>query len=346
MKILYLSCHSVLEYDELSIFNDLGIDVFSPGAYVEPRNPGDPSMRPSIPMDIDPADRKAWDEFCVRVGGSEHAKERLDKEILDRFDVVMIMHMPDWVSKNWQVLKNKTVIWRTIGQSIRHQEIQLTPMRTEGMRVIRYSPMEENIPHYLGRDALIRFAKDPEEFKGWEWIDHSVITFNQATKVRADACNYRTYQKVTEHLPRKLYGPDNDDVGHGVMGKVPFEEMKEALRKGKCYFYLGTHPASYTLNFIEAWMTGIPMVCLGPTLGNPSRAHPGHNLYEIPELITHGEDGFWSDDPEKLTETINKLLTDEELAKRISAAGRKKAIEVFDRNKVIKEWDKFFKEYT
>ena len=54
-KILYLSCHEVLEYDEVSLLLELGHEVFSPGAYVEPANPGGKTMRPSIPgVEIDP----------------------------------------------------------------------------------------------------------------------------------------------------------------------------------------------------------------------------------------------------------------------------------------------------
>jgi hypothetical protein len=31
----------------------------------------------------------------------------------------------------------------------------------EGLEIVRYSPMERNIPGYIGEDALIRFYKDP-----------------------------------------------------------------------------------------------------------------------------------------------------------------------------------------
>ena len=34
MKILYLSCHSILEYDEVKLLTGMGHYVFSPGAYV------------------------------------------------------------------------------------------------------------------------------------------------------------------------------------------------------------------------------------------------------------------------------------------------------------------------
>ena len=53
MKILYLSCHSVLEYDEIRILSDLGYDVFSIGAYITPSIPH-VDMRPSINIPSNP----------------------------------------------------------------------------------------------------------------------------------------------------------------------------------------------------------------------------------------------------------------------------------------------------
>ncbi len=47
MKLLYLSCHSVLEYDEVKLFKEMGIDVFSHGVYANPNKPSD-VKRPAI----------------------------------------------------------------------------------------------------------------------------------------------------------------------------------------------------------------------------------------------------------------------------------------------------------
>jgi len=42
MNILYVSCHSILEHDEIKLFSELGADVFSHGAYRNPQQVDDP----------------------------------------------------------------------------------------------------------------------------------------------------------------------------------------------------------------------------------------------------------------------------------------------------------------
>ena len=115
LRILYLSCHSILEHDEISLFNKLGHYVFSPGAYVEPANPGDASLRPGL-MDVkyDPEDITAWRKLQDEVGHDKDPKYLLSKEFVDRFDAVIVMHIPEWITNNWEAMKHKTVVWRTL----------------------------------------------------------------------------------------------------------------------------------------------------------------------------------------------------------------------------------------
>jgi hypothetical protein len=40
--------------------------------------------------------------------------------------------------------------------------------------------------------------------------------------------------------------------------------MRDYLRRIRAYLYTGTQPASYTLGLIEAMMTGVPVVSIGP----------------------------------------------------------------------------------
>jgi len=207
------------------------------------------------------------------------------------------------------------------------------------MEIVRYSPAERTIPGYLGQDALIRFYKDPEEYKAWVGGIGRVITFAQDMRRRDQACNYSFFEEVTRPFPRHLFGPNNEGMNWST-GRIPHEQQKRELRENNCYFFTGTHPASYTLGFIEAWMTGIPIVAVGPQHGN-AFYFPGHDLYEIPKLITNGVDGFFSDDMNELRQYISALLNKRELVAKISAAARKKAIELFGRDAVAEAWKKY-----
>lgn len=339
MKILYLSCHSILEYDEVKLFHELGHEIFSPGAYVEPDNPGDASLRPGIPGLInDPKIAEQYHALNAKYPGDD-GKDHLTKEFVDNFDCVIVMHLPRWVHYNWRIMSHKPVIWRTIGQSISQVEQSLQSYRQQGLKIVRYSPKERTIPGYIGEDALIRFYKDPDDYGPWNGDTERIITFAQHMKSRNQACNYDFFEQTTRPFNRHLFGPGNEGESW-TSGKVPFEQLQDEMRNNRAYFYTGTHPASYTLNFMEAWMTGIPIVGIGHERGNATY-FPGHNLYEVPDLVRHGTSGFISDDMGTLRNAIDNLMKDKSLAEDISAAGREDAIKHFGKQTIKEQWREF-----
>lgn len=341
MRILYLSCHSILEHDEIKLFNELGHYVFSPGAYVEPKNPGDMSLRPGLRQIVyDLEDLERYN--AIQVPDGTDRKDKLTKEFVDRFDLVINMHIPRWIKNNWDAIKHKPVVWRTIGQSISGNEKELSRYRELGMMIVRYSPMEFKIPSFIGSDAVIRFYKDPGEFSGYNGKDKFVMTANQSLPLRGSFCNYDFWKEVTDGFPRKLYGPGNETAGYGVEGKVEYDVLKKAMQDNRVYLYLGTHPASYTLNFIEAFMTGMPMICPGKGLGN-SKFFPGHDLYEITDFITHGENGFITDNAAEARSIIASLLEDHQLCLKIGNKARSKAVELFGKSQIKEAWNEFLK---
>lgn len=341
MRILYLSCHSILEYDEVTMLHQLGHKVFSPGAYVEPDNPGDATLRPAIAgLQYDPDLLEQWHRICLEHPG-EDGKNYLTREFVDNFDCVIVMHLPRWIQYNWSAICHKRVIWRTIGQSIASTENQLRPYRNHGLEIVRYSPREARIPGFIGQDAMIRFYKDPADYGGWTGHNCRIITFAQHMKQRDMACNYTFFEEVTRPYPRHLFGPGNDKEGlDWTTGKVPFTRLQQEMRDNRAYFYTGTHPASYTLNFMEAWMTGIPIVAIGPSRGN-AYYFANHDLYEITDLITNYVNGFISDNKEELQSYINTLLTNETVAKTISSNARISAIKIFGKDKIYEEWRRY-----
>lgn len=336
MRILYLSCHEILEYDELKLFTELGHECYSLGAYTHPY--GDEGRkRPGIPdMPYDPH----FIELATR-----YDKE-LHPEMLEKMDIVIVMHVPEYIEKNWPVLKEhmidkgKRVVWRSIGQSIPHVEERLATYRQQGLEIVRYSTAEGTIERNIGADAVIRFYKDPEEYKGWTGDTPRVINFTQSLKQRGEFCGYKPTMAALAGFDAKVYGPGNDDLGDLSGGLLTNDEQLEAFRKNRVYFYHGTYPASYTLSFIEAMMTGIPMVCVGPSIGN-GPMFAGQRTYEIPDMITNGVNGFVSDDVEVLRDSIKQLIEQPELARKISAAGRELAIELFGKDKIKQEWENF-----
>ena len=328
MKIHYLSCHSILEYDEVQLLTDLGHEVFSNGAYVDPR--GHITLpRPAI------KGAKFYEDYAALA--ISHPKTNLPSELIEPFDVLIVMHSPEVIIQNWNKIKHKTVIWRTIGQSTNGVEASLEPMRKEGLKIIRYSPKERNLSNYIGEDVLIRFCKDEEEYSGWDGLEPKVITFAQSLKGRRTHCHYDEIIHVIDKYNGLVYGPGNEDLGDRNGGSIPHELQIEKMQKSRVMVYGGTAPASYTLSFIEALMVGLPIVCISKQL-----AHIIYDFdfYEVDEILAQ-IGGLVCDDVNAMYEKTKMLLSNDELAKDISVKQRDLAIEMFGKKKIIQQWEEF-----
>jgi hypothetical protein len=275
----------------------------------------------------------------------EYPKTNLPQEFFDNFNTVMIMHTPEWITENWEKMRGKTVIWRSIGQSTTGVENMIRRMRYEGMKVVRYSPMEENIPANIGSDALIRFYEDENELHDWNGDVKRVINITQSLRGRSGNCHYDQIMQVINGFPALIYGTGNDNLGPLNGGSLSYDLIKGALRDNRVFLYAGTWPACYTLAFIEALMTGIPIVSIGPKLAEDITGlsySDKFDYFEIPHIIENGKNGYWSDDINELRGYINNLLEDQDLARKIGNEGRKTAIKLFSKNKAREEWTKFF----
>jgi hypothetical protein len=315
----------------------LGHEVLSQGAYKIPDNPED-KARPPIPQAYRNEELRpllyslVWG---VDPKGGFYAAS-IPQPLIDWCDTIYILGIEAWLPVNWERIKHKHVIFRSIGQAVERTEKVLGTYRPQGLKIVRYSPIEQSIPCFSGADATIRFYKDPDEYKGWTGEKKQVIAVSQAMKKRNDCLKFSVFEACTRGFPRKLYGFSNDDVDKELSGgALTYEELKQALRENRVFFYTCTFPAPYTMAFMEAWMTGIPVVAIGPQLA-------GWGWIEVPHLIVNGVSGFTSDSFNELRNYVSMLLEDHELAKRISVEGRKKAIELFDKEKIKGEWKKFF----
>ncbi len=351
MRILYMSCHEILEYDELKLFSELGHEVYSLGAYTQP---GGTEHRKRPPLEL------PYDPHFIELA-LQYDRRKLHPEMLDGFDVVIVMHTPgflgyvgkhDWNPElgegNWPLFrdfirKGGRVIWRSIGQSVPSLEKKLQSFRNEGLEVVRYSPAEERIADNIGTDAVIRFYKDPDEYKDWNGQTRRVVNFTQSLKARAEFTGYKTIQHVMEDRPEGeavVYGPGNEDLGALSGGLVTYEQQLQILRDSRVFIYTGTYPASYTLSFIEAMMTGIPIVAVGPKLGNGSM-FPSLETYEVADIIEDGRSGLVDDDPALLRHHVTRLLNDYSAARLMSTFGRARAIELFGKERIKKQWQEF-----
>jgi glycosyltransferase involved in cell wall biosynthesis len=316
------------------MFTELGHTCISQGTYNDPKHLGADAARPARDLpyfpELNPLAKLEWVTHI----------DTIPQKLIDWCDMVYILGISQWLPVNWERIKHKKVIWRSIGQSEPHTERIVGYYRTKGLRVVRYSPLERLIQGYAGHDAVIRFYKDEEEYNGWNGESKMVVTVAQSMKFRNDFLRYDVFEAATRGLPRGLYGKGNEEKHEGmvvdelVRGELTYEELKSVYRNNRVFFYTCTRPAPYTMGFMEAWMTGIPVVAIGAALAG--------YFVETPMLIERGKSGFVADSIGELNELCRVLLNNDKLAREISEGGRKAAIEHFGYPKIKAQWKEFF----
>lgn len=339
MRILYLSCHIVLEYDELRILNELGHDVFVIGGYMDPKNPH-VNTRPPLNITanqnlIDQFNKMSHNNFLN--GLDENKRSRVfTKEFLDNFDCIIVMHIQEWIEWNVDLFKNKLVILRTIGQNTNYSELKLAEKVKNGLKILRYSPFERKLKNYAGEHGLIRFLKYSSDFSPRKNNKKQVITFIQSIQDRWKVCGGTYIDEISKHVPFKLFGPNNQHHPSSG-GFISYQEQLDQLSTNSAYFYTGTFPAPYTLNFMEAMLSGIPIVAIGNVLSyNLIEEYP----LETPNIMdVYG--GTYSDDISQIKNKLIDLLEDNILNECVSRKQKIIAGELFSVEKNIFRWKSF-----
>jgi hypothetical protein len=247
--ILYISCHSVLEYDELRLLTSLGHRIFSCGSYFNPESPGE-SIRPPLKLHQDPE----WMEIFKRTdcGG---IPLRLSREFLSKFDYIIAMHGHDFIFNNLKNFSKKnTIFWRGIGQSNTIIESRLKILKKNKIQIIRYSPMESRTKGFAGEDHIIRFYKKELDFKPSEERIHDGFLCYNAILQRQKFNDWNLSKDFILKNNFKIFGGSNESISNTSR----FLEPNEQLNLYKTYskiFCLSSSPAPYTLGFIEAIMS-------------------------------------------------------------------------------------------
>ena len=339
MNVVLMLAHSIEQYDQTKLLTELGYDVFGfsdPTQSFEDKRPGIPNA--PVHQDLldachekrvehDHIQTAQWPQYPV-----DWAKADLPDAVLDWADVIICHHFEHtWLVPQWRRLREsgKRIIWRTVGQSVDGNERMMAPLHEQGMEIVRYSPKERNIPDYAGEDALIRFYKDPDEWYGWTGQDEVVINITQNLAQRDPFTNWGFWELVTKGLPRKALGPGSEVIGG--TGTLTLDEMKTWLKRARAYLYTGTQPASYTLGLIEAMMTGIPVVSIGP---EHMAVYPfGDKLFEGQELVC-GTPTDPDGTRRELATLLDSWITAGDRSKQI----RKRAIELFGKKTIAAQW--------
>lgn len=353
-KLLYISCHVTLEAAEVETFSNLGFTVVSIGNFLQPQVSKELSnidlgnlnytKHDRLPPKFN-TDQELISEFlknnpdfrCI-----ENRPYKLPLSFLEKFDVIVVSNymacLPEILSN--VNLNKQVVIWCSVGQTSPWVEAQLFTIRDK-IKIIRVSETEEEVAHCAGTDAFIIGSVNEEEFIGWRGHREVVATVTRAMKRRAVETSFDNYLQITNGFSRVIYGTGNDDISNIPTAKLSYSELKDVYRDSRVMLCTGSKPAPVTYTFMEALMTGTPIVCLGRELA--SNGHTTLDFYNLPSYIQNGVNGLYSNSIPELREYLAMLLEDSSLAESISAEARKSALNYFSREVIQEKWINFFR---
>ncbi|MCS6891572.1 MAG: glycosyltransferase [Rhodovarius sp.] len=332
MRILFVSVHEVHEYDEVRLLTDLGHQVFPLGHHHR-RGPYPGLLRP--PLDLGPEHarlQQAFEEMGCRYDIADPIRGTvLQRAFVELFDLTIVVFNPFFIHHFREVLSARPIVLRTIGQAINQWEHLYAELRAQGVRLVRYAEAEAEQDNYAGHDAVIRFAKYPEDFPPWRGDRAAVLTFAASFAQRYPA-EFALWRQATQGLPVLLGGPNNAMVD-GAIGALGMQEQLDLLASCRAYFYCSGLAIPYTLNFIEAWLAGIPVVVMDDRIIPRSP-----RCSEIARLIAPGENCLLVRDAEEARAARQRLLEDPGYGARIGAAGRATARRIFGREGIAAAW--------
>lgn len=175
---------------------------------------------------------------------------------------------------------------------------------------------------------------DPTEFPSAKY-NKGILTLGQAMQERPHYRGYALFQEImkgfpSEYLPRGLYVP------------VP----AQYLRKTNEYAY-----AKYK-NYVDAIREY--SIYLNPTFRSPMPRSRGEammcglvtvsvNNHDVDMFIKNSVNGFYSNDPNELREYLLFLLKNPDITRKIGALSREVAIDIFNHDRYLKEWEDIYK---
>lgn len=328
MNIFYYSVHHILEDDEVRLLKSLGHNVFCLGINSK-YGASEPYRPPIIFNETEISLYNIYESMGGKYFASPDPDHLFPPGFEQHFSVIIVMHSAGFIINHWHKIKTRPVIWRTIGQAMEDYERILAPFRRCGLHIVRYSPTELLVPETCGQDAIIRFYKNPEIFDTWTGSVNSILTFSNSFEQRYPS-EAKAYRAITYNIPSTLGGGKNETFGQSI-GFLSFEDQIDLYRRHRAYLYITGLEIPYTLNFMEAWMTGIPVIVYAP--------HERIGRYfEVSKLIDNGVTGFVCGNVEEAIECCRSLMDDFGLARRIGAAGRESAKKYFSSEMIGAQW--------
>jgi glycosyltransferase involved in cell wall biosynthesis len=184
------------------------------------------------------------------------------------------------------------------------------------------------------KSRVIWHGFDPSEFLPATYCKGILSPLGPLVKSRPHYRGYYLYQKVfspefpQSFLPQSLYVPDPDiDYLDNVFAIAKYKNYINEIRKYSVYF-------NPTLRSPMPRARCEPMMCGVVTVNA--------NNHDVDLFIKNGVNGFYSNDADELREQLIYLMKNPEETRKIGAEARKTAINVFNHDRYLADWENLF----
>lgn len=226
-----------------------------------------------------------------------------------------------WLMFNWQV----KLFWDRPGKKLfrvcKVAELERDHwarlLERDDFSVVSFYP---NTVHWLKEEfgvdiPYVPLGLDPSVYTPATGEDGNILSIIHSYAERG--WSHHLWKEATEGLP--LLHVDHLDPNQKVF---EYEDLQRALRRARLYLHDGEQ--EYTITLIEAMMTGLPLV---------SFRIPGIERY-----VEHGVNGFIGETAAEIREHCQALLSDRDLAERMGAASRDKAMREYHEDRWRQQW--------
>lgn len=151
-------------------------------------------------------------------------------------------------------------------------------------------------------------------------LARGIVAINSFRR-RGRLCGFDVFERVRADVPLDLCGIDAEEIGGS---NLPQEELLERATRYR-FLFSPIRWTSLPLALVEAMAIGLPVVALATT--------------EVPSVIDDGWSGYVSCDLDRLVSDMRRLLADRAEAERLGANARRVAVERFNLERFLRDWD-------
>ena len=290
MRIGITGGHSELLYDMILLFKSIGLDVFVIGGEPDHKRPTIDDKSIFICREEYEFIEQRIIEYQHRYGynlpnyltgyknqpslnsfllatGCKDAIETISEQV----DIFYGFN-PKYISTFY---KSKPIYWQLIGGENITWWNSIKEVLSENGQVVCYS--ENQASQFNDRLKTIHFYKDPDEWYGYHGYHQKVMYVANALHDRKLACHEETF--LNTRIDHKWCLAGSHNVYHEPSIELDYDEYQGCMQYSRIFYNLGTEPAPYTLAFIEAAMTGMPILTSAYTHESP------YPQYQVPELL-------------------------------------------------------------